>query len=285
MGSLWRVVRSVLSAGLLLVASAALVNGQTPRHEWLKSCSIVLIGRVVKLGEVSFADVPRSPRTMVVRVDEVLEKPAAVSLGKGDTVTVEVKEPLQFRAGDLVTFCAKGWIFGEGVAVQEVGHEISLASEAGARRTTREKLAQVRKELRDAELRSRIQRADIVVVGRVTSIRRVAMRTVGEQPNVLVSEHDPDWQEAIVQVESDIKGAGDGQEIVIRFPGSLDVAWFGFPKFKAGEEGTFFLQKDHLSGLAKTILAGAEVNAYIAESRQDVLAESEAPRVRTLMQQ
>jgi hypothetical protein len=110
------------------------------------------------------------------------------------------------------------------------------------------------------------------------------MRTVGEHPHVLISEHDPDWQEAIVEVESEITGARDGQEIVIRFPGSLDVAWYGFPKFKPGQEGTFFLQKDHLSGLPKAILAGAEVNVYIAGTRQDVLAKSEAQRVRTLAQ-
>lgn len=124
-----------------------------------------------------------------------------------------------------------------------------------------------------------------MVVGRVRVIRRAATRGVGEQPNVLFSEHDPDWQEAIVQVESEIKGGPDGQEIVIRFPGSLDVAWYGFPKFKAGEEGTFVLQKDNLSGSPKPMVAGAEVRAYIAGSRQDVLAKSEAQRVRTLMQQ
>src|SRR5438876_238935 len=176
MGSLGRIACSALCAGILLMPSATPVSGQTSRQEWLKRCGIVFVGRVVKVGDVSFADVPRSARTVVVHVDEVLEKPAAVSLVRGDKVTVEVKEPSRLR-----------------------------------------------------------------------------------------------------------KGARDGQEIVIRFPGSLDVAWYRAPKFKLGQEGTFFLQRDTLSGSPKAVLAGAEVDAYIAGSRQDVLPRNEAQRVRALV--
>src|SRR5207253_5382208 len=125
MGSLRRIVYSALSAGILLIPTATPVSGQTPRREWLKRCGIVFIGRVVKVGDVSFADVPRSARTVVVRVDEVLEKPAAVSLVKGDKVTVEVKEPSQFRDGARVTFYANGCIFGNGLAFHEVGPGVS----------------------------------------------------------------------------------------------------------------------------------------------------------------
>ena len=287
MGSLGRIACSALCAGILLMPSATPVSGQTSRQEWLKRCGIVFVGRVVKVGDVSLADVPRSARTVVVHVDEVLEKPAAVSLVRGDKVTVEVKEPSRFRDGARVTFYANGWIFGNGLAVREVGHElspeISPVSEPGASSPQREEVTQARKELSDADLRSRIQRADMVVVGRVTAVRPGAVRPVGAQSKLVLSEHDPDWQEAVVQVESGIKGARDGQEIVIRFPGSLDVAWYRAPKFKLGQEGTFFLQRDTLSGSPKAVLAGAEVDAYIAGSRQDVLPRNEAQRVRALV--
>src|SRR5207253_9612853 len=54
--------------------------------------SIVFSGTVSQLGATSFADVPRSAQTIVVRVDSVLKKPAPVSLTRGDNVTVEVKD-------------------------------------------------------------------------------------------------------------------------------------------------------------------------------------------------
>ena len=288
MGRVTRTVCSVLSAGVFLISSAVAAGGQTQRHEWLSHCGIVFVGRVLTVGDVSFAAVPRSPQTLVVSVDDVLEKPAAVSLVNGDTVTVEVKEPSQFHDGTRATFYARGWIFGSGVAVREVGHEmasqssagISPAAETGVSTPTQGELAQVRKEVSDAQLRARIQKADMVVVGRVTAIRPGAMRAAGSRR--VLSEHDPDWQEAIIHVESGIKGARDGEEIVVRFPGSMDVAWHGAPKFKVGQEGTFVLQRDTLSGSPKATLAGAEVDAYIAASRQDVLSKNEAPRVRAL---
>src|SRR5438046_1053091 len=131
MGRATRTVCSVLSAGVLLVPSAVGAGGQTPRHECLSRCTIVFAGRVLTVGDVSFAAVPRSPWTVVVSVDEVLEKPAAVSLVTGDRVTVEVKVPGQFHDGTRATFYTSGWIFGSGVAVREVGHEIAPQSSAG----------------------------------------------------------------------------------------------------------------------------------------------------------
>src|SRR5215472_6549309 len=55
--------------------------------------SIIFSGTVSQLAATSFADVPKSAQTMVVKVDSVAKKPAAVSLKKGDSVTVEVKDP------------------------------------------------------------------------------------------------------------------------------------------------------------------------------------------------
>jgi len=106
---------------------------------------------MVKLRDVALVDVPRSSRTMVVSVDEVLEKPAAVSLVETGKVSVEAREPLRCRAGGLVAFYRKGWIFGNGGAAREGGHKISPASTAGASSVTRDELAQIRKELSDAD--------------------------------------------------------------------------------------------------------------------------------------
>src|SRR3989442_9856535 len=90
----------------------------------VKQSSIVFAGTVSQLGTTSFAGVPKSAQTIVVRVDSVLKKPTTVSLKNGDDVTVEVKDPAAFQDGTQATFYADGWIFGSGVAVKELGHEI-----------------------------------------------------------------------------------------------------------------------------------------------------------------
>src|SRR2546430_11839150 len=46
-------------------------------------------------------------------------------------------------------------------------------------------------------------------------------------------------------------------QVVVRFPGSSDVAWVGAPKFAVGEEGTFLLHKDS-STLCSAVYAGTD---------------------------
>jgi hypothetical protein len=58
-----------------------------------------------------------------------------------------------------------------------------------------------------------------------------------------VSEHDPKWREAVIEVAETHKGTFAKRQVVIRFPASTDVAWRRAPKFKAGQEGYFMLHQ------------------------------------------
>src|SRR5437879_7349479 len=103
---------------------AAFAPTQNNQAALAEQSRIVFSCTVSQLGAASFAGLPPSPNTIVVRVDSVLKKPPAVSLKKGDNVTVEVKDPSAFRDGTQATFYTDGWIFGSGVAVKELGHEL-----------------------------------------------------------------------------------------------------------------------------------------------------------------
>jgi hypothetical protein len=281
-GCLTRLLGSVLGVVVLLAVTTSSAQGQSPRAELLKKSSMVFVGTVERVGAVSFSGVPVSPRTVVVRVDAVLEKPASVSLAPGDRATVEVQDSALFRGGTQATFYADGWIFGEGVAVREVGHEPSpVAMRTVALGQNASEVSQTRQQLSDDELRARIQAADMVMVGRVLSVRQATLAVAGDRPT-RITEHDPAWQEAVIRVVSGLKGVQADQEVVVRFPGSLDVAWHGVPKFKVGQEGTFLLQKDRVTGTPKAMLAGAPVDAYTALDAKDALPKDQADRVRRL---
>src|SRR5204863_2916489 len=170
---------------------------------------------------------------------------AAVALGAGDSVTVQTAQPGSLKPGSQATFYTTGWIFGQGVAVREVGHEpghspVVVADQQAA-------VARTRLAMNDADLKAHIQKAAMVVAGRVEQVRPAELAAAPARPK-RITEHDPDWQEAIIQVEDGIKGAQAGERVVVRFPGSSDVAWVGTPKFAVGEEGTFLLHKDSTSG-------------------------------------
>jgi hypothetical protein len=136
----------------------------------------------------------------------------------------------------------------------------------------------------DAQLSARIEAADVVVVGRVVSIQPSTLRAAAAvSPPTRITEHDPDWQEAIIEVDSAIKGAQPNDKVLARFPASRDVAWFNVPKLTLGQRGTFLLQKDRVSGEPKGMIAGAEVQCYTALSPEDVLPTAESQRIRALM--
>jgi hypothetical protein len=272
----------ILWAVLLRPSIAAFPQGQNSQAALAKQSSIIFSGTVSQLGAASFAGVPQSPQTIVVRVDSVLKKPPAVSLKSGDNVTVELKDPSPFQQGTQATFYTEGWIFGAGVAVKELGHELNTgggASTPGAGQTA---LAQDQIEISDQELRDRLNSADFVVIGRVREVHRWTVPKSAAPHRV--SEHDPDWQEAVVEIQSVLKGGQvKGNKVVVRFPGRNDVAWVHSPRFEKNQQGIFCLNRDQASGVPAEKMGGRQVNVYTCLGHGDSLPMSDAPRVRSLL--
>jgi hypothetical protein len=251
----------------------------------VQQSTIIFAGTVTQLAATSFADVPKSEQTIVVRVDSVLKKPPAVSLKKGDNVTIEVKDPSAFQPGMEVTFYTDGWMFGSGVAVKELSHTInpSGAKPGETVRAAEKALGQIEQQISDQELKQRLASADFVVIARVTDVRKWATPEVASVPH-RVTEHDPDWHDAVIKIESVLKGPKPKKnKLVVRFPQCNDVAWAHAPKFEKHEEGIFFLKKDEVSGAPVALLDGTQVNAYTCLRPGDWLPKSEEARVRSLL--
>jgi hypothetical protein len=276
-------IQSILGgAGLLLAlcggANAATSQAADNQAALLGRASIVFSGTVSQLAATSFADVPKSAQTIVVSVDAVLKKPAAVSLRKGDSVTVEVKDASAFQEGAHATFYTDGWIFGSGVAVKELGHVLGEAAPpAGVS-------AHGQDQLSDQELKDRMNASDFIVIGRVTDVRRWnAPKTKSGSP-LRVTEHDPDWHEAVVEIQSVLKGGQvKGNKVVVRFPNQNDVAWVRSPRFEKNQKGIFCLNRDKHTGAPITKLGGKDVYVYTCLGHGDALPLSEEARVRTLL--
>jgi hypothetical protein len=266
-------------AGILcvnLLGVAAMPQATSNQAALVKQSSIVFAGTVSQLGATSFAGVPKSAQTIVVRVDSVLKKPAAVSLKKGDNVTVELKDPSAFQQGTQATFYTEGWIFGSGVAVKELGHKLGPSSGETSKPAVADE-----KQISDQELQDRLNVADFVVIGRVTAVHRW---NPPKSATTRISEHDPDWREAVVEVQSVLKGGQiKGNKIVVRFPGRNDVAWVHSPKFEKNQQGIFCLNRDQTSGVATEKVGGRQLAVYTCLGHGDSLPMSDVPRVRALL--
>jgi len=286
MNSLLSFLAGVLSTALLAPSGAGFPQGQNNQSALAKQSSIIFSGTVSQLGEVSFVGVPQSPQTIVVRVDSVLKKPPAVSLKKGDNITVEVKDPSAFQQGAQATFYAEGWIFGSGVAVKELGHDFNPGGGAPAEgaRTAETALGQMQKQISDRDLQNRIASSDLVVIGRITDVHRwtIPKSAAARYP---ISEHSADWHEAVLQIKSILKGTKPkGGKMAVRFPLSTDVAWVNSPKFQKQQQGIFFLKRDQVSGDPTATLGGYQVAAYTCLKPGDWLPLSDEARVRSLLE-
>ncbi len=274
----------ILWLALFAFPATTLSQGTQTKAALIRQSSIVFAGTVSQLAAASFADVPKSAQTIVVRVDAVLKKPSAVSLKKGDAVTVEVKDPSAFQQGTHATFYTDGWIFGSGVAVKELGHEIRSSSGEAAKAAGADEKAykQVQEQISDQELRDRLNAADFVVIGRVKEVHRWSVPKSAAPSRV--TEHDPDWHEAVVEIQSVLKGAQvKGNKVIVRFPWRNDVAWVNSPRFEKNQKGIFCLNRDQVTGVPTTKLGGRQVSVYTCLGHGDSLPMSDLPRVRSLL--
>jgi hypothetical protein len=182
------------------------------------------------------------------------------------------------------TFYTDGWVFGSGVAVKELSHTMRPSGGKPGRAGVDEKaLGQIEEQISDQELEQRLASADFVVIAKVTDVRPWTAPDVASVPH-RVTEHDPDWHEAVVEVQSVLKGGKvKGNKIVVRFPQRNDVAWAHSPRFEKNQRGIFCLNRDQVSGAPTAKLGGNQVNAYTCLGHGDALPMADEARVRSLL--
>jgi hypothetical protein len=200
----------------------------------LRQSAFSFVGTVERLGAATMADVPIDRRTAVVHVDRVLHAPAAFAHLEGSTVTVQLATAA--KEGEQLAFFTNGLAFGTSIAVTEVGRRpaTELAPHvARAEALGGGPLDDLQAQLDAEALREHAKDAAAVLTGRVTALAQAA--PVG------MSEHDPVWCTATIDVEHVERGRGVGGQVAVLYPNSLDVRWHDVPKPKMGQEGLFIL--------------------------------------------
>jgi hypothetical protein len=238
--------------------------------------TFVFIGLVRRPGASAMPEAPASKRTAVVEIERVLLAPPTFADVTGE-VTVFFPERAPPDAGERLLFRCVGWIYGSGLALRALATSPAAAADDALRTAP----ADPAEAFETQELRMRLQGADLVVGGHVSDVRSVPPRS-SKPP----SEHDPDWHEALVQVESVLKGAAPSGDLVVYFPLSRDVLWARSPEFRAGQRGLWLLRSLSASGLSPEDAEGLAARArqsFVALDPLDFRPISELPRVRALI--
>ena len=256
--------------------------------------TFVFQGTIKKLKAASMKSVKADAHTAIVHVDQVLEAPANLCHLAGSDITVQLVERVKAAVGKAFVFHAAGWIFGDSVAVRAVTQE--PVSRAHAPLLARGGDPVVHRA--DRELQNRVDDADLVVSGTVVAVKLPegsepqvrALRGAADVATKPVSEHDPKWREAVVQVADVHKGEHAADKVSVLFPSSQDVRWYNAPKFHAGQQGYFVLQKSKMKeaervdtrtrGAPMPAEAEKEVEVYTALHPEDFHPLTQPERIR-----
>ena len=222
----------------------------------LASSNLAFTGAVERAGRSTVAGVEVDDRTVVVRVAQLLHGPPEIGLPEGSQVTVQLSPDLPALApGEQATFFADGWVYGDTLAVTEVGRAPveETAGPAVGQAGVEEAVSPVEAaaaELAEDELVAHASEADLVVRAQVTALAQVPK----EGPP---KEHDPDWWIATLAADviarGELPGATEqGGVVSALYANSLDVRWRQAPKPKAGQGGLWLLHgaREELSGFA-----------------------------------
>ena len=234
----------------------------------VQQAPFIFKGTVQKLNQTTMPEIiPATQSDAVVKVDEILKAPDGLKGFEGKEITVRFLKAGSEKAGDQAIFYTRGWLYGKGLAVVEIG-----------RQDVREALA-LKKNIYEAihkdednALAARTKKADLVVEGKVTAVRQADHARFR-------SEHDPDWWEAVIEVARALKGDPGGRTVTVLYPNSRDEMWIDSPKFKKGEEGIWILQKNQTEkGPPKFRIGG-----FTALGKLDFQDKNQTERVQRVM--
>jgi len=239
----------------------------TSQSDFARRAKFIFRGSVQKLGASNVTAAPANAKTIVVRIEEIITGPSVLTQFVGRDITVQFDVRQKLKAGQRAIFYTNGWLFGESIAVQALAAEpveerAAVSSSASSDPVQNLKLQ---------NLQARLASADVVVEGKVSSVRlppdkaakvsgkaaalagrRAARGAEPVHKRAPVSEHDPKWREAVIEVAKTEKGSSRSNEVVVRFPSSNDVRWYKAPKFVPGQEGVFILHKTQPPAAAKS---------------------------------
>ena len=239
-----------------------------------RDATFVFHGTIKKLKATTMKAAPATNRTCIVTVDQIIEAPQNLAGYAGQDITVELSTRRKLKVGERMIFHSISWLFGESVAVHSL-YEETEADLGGSRPAG---------PVPQRETERHFNNADLVISGRVVEVRLPKSEPIGKQraaaasKTTRVSEHDPKWREAVIEVAGVHKGRAAKRQVVIRFPASTDVAWRRAPKFEAGQEGYFML---HEASQARRKSSAA--TTYTVKDQHDYQPYSEPGGIKSII--
>ena len=138
--------------------------------DWTPASPLIFMATVVEANASTQPDLMPSTRTIVVRVERVFRSKAILGSLVGKRITVLKATAWKSPVGQRFYFFTNSLIYGESLALREIGHYAEAAIPA-AEIPGRISAALARDE--DRRLKARLDGAELVVVGKVSAVSPV----------------------------------------------------------------------------------------------------------------
>jgi hypothetical protein len=238
--------------------------------------AFIFVGKVVKPKAATMEGIAGS-NTAIVQVERVVSAPDIFGSLGGQQITARFKNASDVKKGRSLTFFANGWIFGASIAVDVVGTAPQTPPLAAASLVRDAKVS-----MSDRMVKARIDSAEIGVAGRVAAVAK------SDRGPTHISEHDPNWHEATIDVDEVVKGKKNVKQVKVLFPDSDDVRWHKVGKYAAGQQGVWLLQpgqRQDSKGIPAKVMAAVPAGRDVLTALHpcDYLPLHELERVRALV--
>ena len=217
-------------------------------HKWVEDSTLIFKGTIVAL-DSNVDSIEASDNPVTIRVDHVelatsqAQKNFGSLVGKKLTAIWDptAKGAMQRRVDVSAVFFVNPLLYEKNIAVTAVG---VADNQTVKNLPTRLRAAIEQKEKKP--LSTALIGADRVVTGIVQEIgplpeeKLAGLRSLANGYD-LYSEHSPRWREAVIRVQSVLKGDQGEKMLLVIFPSTEDLMWANSPKFNKGQSGIWLL--------------------------------------------
>jgi hypothetical protein len=119
--------------------------------------------------------------------------------------------------------------------------DFASAQQGVLQKGSKKKRSEVRSKMVNDSLKAELKSASLVIKGKV-------MQTDIEDEKIrpIISEHDPGFKKAIIQVTEVLKGKLKSKQVEVYYASSDDVRWYTSPKLAKDQEAIFILKTEQL---------------------------------------
>jgi hypothetical protein len=227
-----------MTTALAFVCAAAPASGRSPPptgeavtdaqlEHWLADSDVIFEGTVTQPGGSTVPNMTTEDHRAIVSIRTLYAPSSGPLVGLAEVTLFGRAAP--FQTGEHAIFAAQSAIIGKGVALRYAGQLARIPTDLARL------IDAAKARVADHALAARLTGAPLVVLGTVTAV------SAGPAPTS-ISEHNPVWNVATVEVEATLKGEAPRQ-VEVLFPTSRDLRWYARRRFKLGDRGVFVLQR------------------------------------------